>query len=103
VGRHDIGMGTVPTCSRCGLCCTSKRGDRLVFCEYLDRIAVGEPNGTRCRVYESRSHLMPIRMLYADGEFVRQTRCVTIEPDHLNILQDKGLESRCSLLSTLET
>ena len=85
------------TCSRYGLCCTSKRGDRTVFCEFLEHIALGEPEGTRCRVYAERVHLMPIRMLYDTGEFVRQTRCVRVEPDHLHFIQQKGLAAQCSL------
>jgi uncharacterized cysteine cluster protein YcgN (CxxCxxCC family) len=90
-------LDRVSTCNRCGLCCTSKRGDRVLYCEYLDRTVCGEPDGTQCRVYAQRVHLMPIRMLYEDGEVARQSRCLTGEPDETNGIRKKGLGSRCSL------
>ena len=91
------------TCSRCGLCCTSTRGERLVVCEYLEHTVLGEPNGTQCRVYADRYHLMPIRMLDDTGEFVRQTRCVMGMDAVTAVIAKKGLGSRCSLTDTPRT
>lgn len=62
------------TCNRCGICCFSPDGEAR--CENLVVEGFpGDPDATRCGVWETRTHGMPIRMVRWDGTLAYESRC----------------------------
>lgn len=63
------------SCNQCGACCQATYGNAIVTCEHLEVTGeIGEPEATRCLVYDRRYDGMPIRMRGPDGLMV-PTRC----------------------------
>ncbi len=90
-------------CNRCGLCCTAEHEGQRVVCEYLvAEIPVqplGTPMASRCRAYEYRHRLRPLRIRLLDGHGVmrREAQCFkdTWQEDY--VIADRGLGKGCSL------
>lgn len=97
--RFDF-MGT---CNRCGLCCTADRDGQRLVCEHLRAEKpvkpLGQPEASRCAVYEYRHQLRPlkIRLLNGSGVAMAEALCFkdTWQEDH--VIADRGIGQGCSL------
>ncbi len=86
----------VGECNRCGICCVNQEGTDRFICENLEMTNLGQPNGTRCTVYDKRYNGMPILMYADDGRWVRSL-CMKDSAEESQIILDKGIGKGCSL------
>ena len=80
-------------CSKCGICCYSPDGS--AHCENLEVTGwPGDENATKCKIWDTRYHNMPIRMLNWDGSLAYESKCIVFNER----LSDKNfcLPKECS-------
>lgn len=87
-------------CNQCGACCVVERDGVRYTCTFLGRFfdsMVGDPKATRCTVYFSRTHWMPIEMLGDNGTRI-YANCAGngTEQETLAIIRN-GIGKGCSM------
>src|SRR3990167_380910 len=93
------------TCSCCGLCCQVKYQGELLSCENLVETAdgIGNPEGSYCAVWHSRTPDMPIRMLDSQGSPKLKTICCKDSEQETQTILEKGIGRGCSLEILIRT
>jgi len=70
-------------CNKCGICCYSLDGN--AHCENLDIVGwPGDEDATKCKVWDTRYHGMPIRMVNYDGSLAYESKCAVFSEEMSN-------------------
>jgi len=85
----------VGECNRCGLCCYDAAGAKCLNLEVIS--TPGQPNATRCRVYNKRYDGMPIVLQHQEsGELIGGV-CRLDSIDETLAIINSGIGKGCSL------
>jgi len=83
------------TCNKCGLCCYDELGAKCLNLEVVK--TPGQPQATRCRVYDKRYDGMPIILQHPTDGSIRGGTCrLNSTAETLSIIET-GFGKGCSL------
>jgi len=88
-------MKLVGECSKCGLCCYDELGFKCLNLEVTK--APGQPDATRCRVYDKRFNGMPIVMQHPTTLDIRGSVCALDSSAETLAIIETGFGKGCSL------
>jgi len=83
------------TCNKCGLCCYDELGFKCLNLEVVK--APGQPDATRCRVYDKRYDGMPIVLQHPQTCDFRGGTCGKDSLTETFAIIEAGIGKGCSL------
>jgi len=83
------------TCNRCGLCCYDELGYRCLNLEVT--ASPGQPQATRCRVYDKRYDGMPIVLQHPTTADIHGGTCALNSTAETMAIIETGFGKGCSL------
>ena len=83
-------------CNQCGICCVTHIDGHRYFCEHLEVKNLGEPGGTRCKVYDKRYDRMPITLMREDMGACEWSFCFKGSLEETKIILKYGIGQGCS-------
>ena len=86
------------SCNRCGRCCVAMVEGVRFICENLEMTSLGNPEGSRCLVYNKRFDGMPIVMLNDEGDAFVPAVCHKDSEAEVRDILERGIGNGCSYL-----